>query len=368
MNLIQQTIRKRRSIRWIWEHYQNNRAMSLALFLLITVTFLHTLLFYGFEHAKNSKLTLFDSFWVTCTTFTTVGYGDISAATVGGRWTTIVLGYAVGLSLFAWVGSEVVSRLLERILNRRRGMVKKMRMSQHFLIVNFPGEEKVRLLIEHLRASEDTALTPIVVVTDAIDALPFQFSQVRFIRGSVTNPETFKRANVSKATHAIVLAMDHEDPNSDAITAAAVSIIESINSDVITVAECVFEEHRSLFRHVQCDRIVLSGDMLIRLLVQETQDIGAAQAISRLLDHEGNELYSVKVGKAGMGRSFREVLMAFVQSDECILPIGYTREQELFLNPSRTDILKEDDMLVFLKESRPSWNEIPLQLLEAASS
>jgi voltage-gated potassium channel len=362
MSVFQQFIQRRRSLRWLWMRMYRYQQLLLASSLLLLVVVLHTSLFYWFEHAKNAKITLFDSLWVTLTTITTVGYGDLSASTVGGRLSTIVLGYATGLSLFAWVGSEVISRLLEKMMNRRRGMVKKTRLDGHYLIVNYPGHEKVRLLIERLRKSETTALKPLVIVTDSIEELPFDYSQVRFVRGSVTNPATYKRANIDQAACAIVLANDHEDPSSDAITAAAVSIIESMNPKIQTVAECVFEEHLTLFRHVKCDHIVLAGDMLIKLLVQETEDDSAAKAIARLLDPTGNEFYSVQVGEKASGHSFREILWELLARNEMVLPVGYQRGDDIRLNPPREDKLQAEDTLIFLADNRPHWDELPSDL------
>lgn len=364
MSVIQQFVHRRRSLKWIWTTARRYKQMTLALSLLFGVIVLHSFLFFYFESVKQPKLTLLDSFWVTFTTVTTVGYGDISAQTLEGRISTILLGYVLGLSLFAWVGSEVVSRLLERMLNRRRGMVNITSLQGHYLIVGFPSEEKVRLLIERLHEQESTTMTPLVVITDTLAELPFDDTLVHFVRGSVTNPDSYRRANIEKASQAIVLANDHEDPTSDAITAAAVSIIESLNPEIQTVAECVYEEHLTLFRHVKCDQIVLAGDMLIKLLVQETEDQGAARAISRLLESAGNELYSVDVGQHAAGATFREVLWSLSTSDQQLLPVGFRRDGEVSLNPSRDIKLREDDSLIFLSPSRPKWKTLPASLVK----
>lgn len=295
-------------MRW-WRQFRKKRSLFRGSLMLLTVFGLHSYLLYHFEQGHHKPaFTWFDSLWLTLTTFTTVGYGDIYAKTVEGRWTTIVFGYVAGLSLFAWLASTLASRLLERTDLRRRGMVP-LKLKNHTLLINIPSPQKVRLLIERLREVEKPLIAPLVVITNEYEALPFpDDDEIHFVRGSVTDPDTYKRAGIAKAKRAIVLAQDNENPHSDALTAAAISVIESLNPDVHTIAECLFESHFMLFQHVQCDQIVYTGDILVKLLVQEAEDEGAARAVTRLLDPEGNEFYSTPIGSSTEGRTFQELV------------------------------------------------------------
>lgn len=334
-----------------------------ALIVLLCVVFLHTILFYFFEsgvyYQKNKvALTLFDSLWVTLTTLTTVGYGDISASTVGGRLTTIILGYAAGLTLFASLAGEVLTTIFERVEKRRRGMAK-LKLKDHCLIVNFPDKERVRLLIEQLRTRDRSEWRDLVIVADNIEQLPFEFDFVHFVRGDTTMMETYQRACVDSANYAIVLANDPQDPRADALTAAAVSTIEICNSDIQTVAECVYKHHMPLFQHVRCDQIVFTGQMSVKLLVQEFRDSGTSKAIFRLMDRSmGNEFYSTRIGEKLTGLTFRQVLQGFAQTELDVLPIGLLRDNEPMINPARDTILEASDRLMFLSENRPHWSDV----------
>ncbi len=53
---------------------------------LAAITIGHTLAMMAFE-----ELALGDAVWLTATTMTTVGYGDLSASTAAGRWSTVIL-------------------------------------------------------------------------------------------------------------------------------------------------------------------------------------------------------------------------------------------------------------------------------------
>tara|TARA_B100000609_G_scaffold198672_1_gene198901 strand:- start:1389 stop:2441 length:1053 start_codon:yes stop_codon:yes gene_type:complete len=329
--------------------------LTLAAGFFVFIILLHASLFYYFEYeAWKGSLTFFSSIWATMTTMTTVGYGDFYAKTTGGRLTTMVFGYAAGLSLFAWLASEILSVLLQQTERRRRGMLDTT-FQDHILLINFPGAEKVRLLIDQLRSSPKTRHAPIVLINNQLDVLPFTIEDVQFVKGSVTDPETYERANIEDAKQAIILATNPDDPSTDALTVAIVTMIENIDPEIQTVAECVYQKHLPLFQHVNCDSIVFSGDFMMKMLVQEVQDSGTSSVISRLLDRkEDNEIYSIPLPKIGHGLNFRALLKTLTELDQLFLPIGYLRNNESVVNPPRDHTLEEGDKLLFISRDRPN--------------
>ena len=86
------------------------------------------------EQETNSKInTLFDAFWYTLVTITTVGYGDITPDSVPGRIAAMVLLIA-GVALFGALSGKFASFLFDRQQKRDKGLLNMAKMKNHFLI------------------------------------------------------------------------------------------------------------------------------------------------------------------------------------------------------------------------------------------
>ena len=228
------------------------KKIAFALVVVIICIILNSTCFYYFERAQKQNLTLFDAFWLSFTTITTVGYGDLSASTIKGRLATMVLLYAVGLAIFPYVITQIIDIVIERGERRRRGLINLENViKNHIVIVNFPNEQKVQTIIEQLTVDPSTAKCPIVIVAQEIDMLPFEGKNINFVRGSSIEQETFIKANIKEAQAAIILASGLDKGVSDAMAVASVSLIVKLNPQIKTVTECTSAKHSDLFRSCQ---------------------------------------------------------------------------------------------------------------------
>lgn len=251
--------------------------------------------YYVFDRSVNTALTFGDAVWYSVISVTTIGYGDFSAQTLGARIGTIVFIVILGLSSFSVFLGMVIDGVSSIVSKGKRGILKIM-AKDHVLIVNFPGEARVRQIVEEIRSDPEHHGVEIVVISDQINELPFLIENVLFVRGSPHDPDTYERAMTKDARMAVVLSRDYSDPNSDAVAAAAVSVIASIEDEIHIVAECLDDAHRSLFRSVRCNAIVSGFSIAGNLLAQEIHDPGISRMIEMLTSNrKGATLYSTQV-------------------------------------------------------------------------
>ena len=91
----------------------------LRLFLtIVMIFFISSILFYQVEHPVNAGVATFtDAFYFTVVALTTVGFGDITPLSEGGKWVTILM-ILSGIILIPWQISRIVKEWI-RIARKR---------------------------------------------------------------------------------------------------------------------------------------------------------------------------------------------------------------------------------------------------------
>ncbi len=152
-----------------------NKDLFIILFLA-TDLLVGALLVQHFENAAienvQEHVGLWDCIWLALTTATTVGYGDLSASSLGGRIVSIIFFYMGGIGVAAYLLGRMVEVGLDFRINRRRGLVK-VDLESHIILCNFPSARTIEQIVAELRADPRGRERPIVIVTDSIeDAAP----------------------------------------------------------------------------------------------------------------------------------------------------------------------------------------------------
>lgn len=346
-------------------HNRHIRRIVVVLGLAVFCIFLNSACFYYFEHTKKPGLTLWDSVWLSFTTITTVGYGDYSATTVGGRIATMVLLYLVGLACFPYVITQIVDIAVEGQNNRRFGHIDcRDLVDDHIVIVNFPSELKVAAIIDQLASDSVTSDRSVVILTDNIEEVPFNNPNVYFVRGSPLQDESLTRANVARAYASLILTPGNDEHAADAITSSIVSLIETLNPKVRTIVECGSIGHLALFRAFNCDAVIPTRNIAAKVLAQEVRDHGLSHAIAELLTQaEGSELYTEPVEIAGL--RFLELQSLLMELGAQVILVGIIRSSQHWINPPPEFEIQPTDRLILIGNRRSDWKPIHTKLLNA---
>lgn len=300
----------------------------------------------------EKEASFIDGLWWAVVTLTTVGYGDISPTTTGGRFVGMAV-MIIGIGFLGVLTASIATIFIEEKLLENRGM-KATQAKDHFIICgwNFRGEE----IVSELRADPKCSGIPLVIIAD-IPEKPTDDPRLCFIHGEA-NTDTLEKANLNDARVVILLSDDRLDTYArDAKTILNILVIKNLNPGIYTCVELMDAKNVEHCRMAKADEIIVVGELSTNLLVQAAVDHGITRLISELVSNRyGEEIYKIKLPSDMEGRTFFEV-MCDLKKTHNILCLGIEDDtgENLVTNPDCDHKLGKDDCLIVVATDRPDF-------------
>lgn len=239
----------------------------------------------GYVLEPETFTTMFDSFWWTMTTLTTVGYGDFYPSSVAGRWLGIFL-FLFGIGIIgALIGKLVeIGATFQRL--KREGKLVYRGEGQYVYIGWSPKTKKA---IDEVLSYEPKAE---IVLIDPLREEPYVHDQIHFISGDPSDETILLQANILKARRVAIFADARitETLLADGKSLLIASAVESLSSahgvDLHTVVEVCEERNISKFKHVRIDDFILANDSVSLLMAKATLQPGTTSIFRQLLSKQ----------------------------------------------------------------------------------
>jgi voltage-gated potassium channel len=328
-------------------HIRKNKIVRLF-FLTITILFLGALWFYFFEKTPH----IVDAFWWSFVTITTVGYGDITPSTVGGKIIGVVV-MVFGIGLLGMFTATIASAFIDTKLKEGKGVMD-VKVKDHFIICGW--SYKAKEIIAELRADKKVHIRPIVIVAD-IPEKPLEDENTFFIHGEV-DVDILKKANLEGASVVMILTDENLDSYSrDAKVVLNTLTIRKLNPDVYICVEISDARNMQHGKLAGADEIIVIGELSGNLLVQAALDHGITKIITELVSNKfGNELYKVKPSESFVGMQFIEVLRLIKEKHNAIIvAIESGKDNKLVANPPMDYTIQAGDDLILIAQERPHF-------------
>ena len=323
----------------------SSRTIRWLLLYIAAITIIHAAAMVFFEGMAAG-----DALWLTVTTLTTVGYGDLSAASLPGRLSTALLIYGGGIFVLAKAAGDYFDYRAER-RQRMIGGHWSWNMQDHMLLINAPHFAAGRYfttLVSHLRSTAWGRDRDVLILAESWpDGLPDALIDlgVVHVHGCGSDAEALARAGAGDAAAIVLLAENLDDVVADSITFDVLHRLAELPVKARVLAECVDDGNRERLRAAGAAAVLrpLRGypEMMVRAVVAP----GSELILENLFDARGDECmrYDVAVDGCAWGRLASELLLkgvgtaiAFAAADsgeiECNpLPDTVVRAQALFI-------------------------------------
>jgi voltage-gated potassium channel len=291
-----------------------------------------------------------DAFWWSFVTITTVGYGDITPSTIGGRIIGVVV-MVFGIGILGMFTATIASAFVDTKLKEGKG-VNSVKVKDHFIICGW--SYKAKEIISELRADKKVKDKPIVIIAD-IPEKPLEDENTYFIHGEV-DLDILQKANLREASVVMVLTDEDLDSYSrDAKVVLNTLSIRKLNPNVYICVEISDSRNMQHGKLAGADEIIVIGELSGNLLVQAALDHGITKIITELVSNKfGNELYKVKTPESFVGKQFIDVLKLIKERHNAIIvAIESGKENKLEANPPIDYTIKSGDDLIVIAHERP---------------
>ncbi len=323
------------------------RNKIIRLFILtIAILFIGGLGLHYFEKTPR----IVDAFWWSFVTITTVGYGDITPSTIGGRIIGVVV-MVFGIGILGMFTATIASAFIDTKLKEGKGVMD-VKVKDHFLICGW--SYKAKEIIAELRADKKVKNKPIVIVAD-IPEKPLEDQNTFFIHGEV-DVDIMLKANLQQASVVMILTDENLDSYSrDAKVVLNTLTIRKLNPDVYICVEISDTRNMQHGKLAGADEIIVIGELSGNLLVQAALDHGITKIITELVSNKfGNELYKVKSPEHFVGMQFIEVLRLIKEKyNAIIVAVESGKDNKLVANPPIEYTIQPGDDLILIAHERP---------------
>jgi len=317
-----------------------------------------------------------DGLWTAYITLTTIGYGDYSAKTLGGRVVTVITSM-LGIGCFGVFTGVIVEAAIKRRSRKMKGEGN-YSGEGHLVIVNVPSYQELKELLKELDLSPDYKDAPRVILAGALPGNDAEFpgdlyERVEgFIKGPPSTLETLKRANLSHARACLFLSTPAEPALDDTNTLTA-GLIERHWPEVITVLACSRGETLKNLKLFNIDGGINAIDLQMGFLVQELEDPGVFNVYSQLSSNKaGSQIYISRTplgewNKSGRVIALGELKQAVIRLDIPAEIVGIKRKSEpdILLLPPNDLELNPSDHLVYMAKARFDWRGGGAEIVQA---
>lgn len=341
----------------------NALLFTVAMGFVIASIVLSALMFFLAEKNVNDKVnTLGDTLWWSIVTVSTVGFGDITPVTGGGKIVGAFLMLS-GMFIIAMFAGVISSTLVGHLLPLRMEQVRMSSISDHVIIAGWNSE--VSMMLEEMHREYGEQMPKVIVFAPRERPAELDERYV-FVQGDFRKEAEFDKVRIKFAASIVVVAdegVGTEQPAvRDASTVLTVFTIRSLErkldveraKPIHIVAEILDPENREHAVVAGANEVIETSRLGSSLLAHTAGNPGVSDVIASLLLASRNNVYSTHLPSKfieGKALTFEE-LQDRGREELGVLVIGIIHKGEMTLNPIGSRSIYANDHMVYIGPRR----------------
>ncbi len=341
--------------------YQTDKTIKRAVwrtaFIMLCLISIHASLMVYLE-----GMSLWQGIWLTLTTLTTVGFGDLSPATAAGQAATIGLMYLCGITLMTFLISDYVDFRIARREKIRTGHWN-WNMEEHILIINSPKYNRENYfirLITQIRENNEYAEIPVQLLnTDFPDGLPDCLRELGavHVHGTPSSPMDLKRAGAHRAKHIVVLARNEYASDSDSFTFDVAHRLNDLHVCHKLIVECVMDENRQRMKELSVKSVLRPIRSYPEIIVRSMDAPGSEVIIEDMFTRANDHPHRYPVWLEG--EPWADVVNALIQANLGTALGFVTKEGDVVAHPKGDEHVHAQSLIVLVKtEFKPKEKQV----------
>ena len=290
-------------------------------------------------------LSIGDAAWLTITTATTVGYGDMSAATAAGRWSTVVLMYIGGIFILAQLAGLVFEGVQSKLEKQRLGQVN-LNVADHVVIFGYREKYLHRVIQEIRNSSSDLREEEVVIVSPNLQELPEDFVRqaVFHVSGALYDDEVLDRANVSRAKRVAIMPESDEYDNLSPTNLELITRLQERAPDVPIVFAANHRNEKAMAEELGAEDAITFDPNYPDIFARAIISLGAEDILTDIVDRDGVEIIIVHKRLSATVKEVMEATGEWATLLGVRMGVG-----DYKINPPK-DLALKDHRLVFLAD------------------
>ncbi len=312
-----------------------NRKLLYSLVMLLALVGLGTFGYYIFE-----PMPLFEAFYMTIITMSTVGFSEVIPLTTVGRVITvliIILGITVGTYTVSIIVQWLVGGEIQKVFGRKKLQKQIIELNGHFIICGFGriGQIICKELFEE-------GIKFVVIEQDASAIEEIASLKFLFIEMDATSEEALLAAGILKAK-GLVTAVN-SDANNVFITLTA----KGLRPDIFVLARASEEKNEEKLIKAGATRVVspylIGGRRMAHVLKRPT--VVDFLDIATINNKLGLLMEEVKV-RPGSGLVGKNLIESRLRQDFGIIIVAIKKSvNQMIFNPAPSETLDAGDVIV----------------------